>query len=307
MRTTPVAVFAFNRPNHLERLLDSLIRNKSHIKDTPVYLFIDGPRNLSDEKLVNDVSEIAKRKSKSINLEINRSEINMGLSNSIITGINKVLEVHERIIVLEDDLITNSEFLSFCNRALDLYENNLSVGSIQGYSENVRLNENSETYFQRGADCWGWATWKSRWDNVEWDGEKLLKNLKEHKLEKIFDYNGAFPYTGMLARQTRGEVDSWAIRWHASMFLDHKLSLYPVVTLIENTGRDGSGTHGGSTDFRWRTPVDHAPKLGGIEIAESKEARKKLERIYRSRNATYSCYSPKKYYYFLARHLKKAQ
>jgi hypothetical protein len=97
----------------------------------------------------------------------------------------------------------------------------------------------------------------------------------------------------MLERQARGEVDSWAIRWHASMYLLGKLSLYPPHTLVRNNGFDGSGTHVSSRDqenfqnffeFSYQAPA---------KIRESKSARHRLKRFLRKKYGTYSVFHPK--------------
>lgn len=54
---------------------------------------------------------------------------------------------------------------------------------------------------------------------------------------------GSYPYTTMLKDQIAGKNDSWAIRWHASTFLQNKLTLYPARSLVFNIGLDASGTH----------------------------------------------------------------
>lgn len=47
----------------------------------------------------------------------------------------------------------------------------------------------------------------------------------------------------MLTDQILGRNNSWAIRWHASIFLKNMLTLYPKESLILNIGLDNSGTH----------------------------------------------------------------
>jgi hypothetical protein len=51
----------------------------------------------------------------------------------------------------------------------------------------------------------------------------------------------------MLEDQIAGRNDSWAVRWHASCFLDDMLTLYPGRSLVHNIGNDASGTHSGAT------------------------------------------------------------
>jgi hypothetical protein len=298
----PVAIFAFNRPGHLKQLLKSLEANSPIVDISKLFLFIDGARNDAEVPIVNQVLEIATEMTKNKNVEIIQRIENFGLSKSIISGVNKVFETHDRVIVLEDDLFVSPEFLKFCNEGLDMYLDEKSVASIQGYSEDLTLG-NESTFFQRGADCWGWATWKNRWEAVEWDGNKLLATLKNSGLEKMFNYNGSFPYSNMLYRQTAGYVDSWAIRWHASMFLQNRYSLYPTRTLVENLGRDGSGTHPGINKLQPRLVLDRAPVLAQINVEDSKAARRNLEKIYRRKNGIYPLYSPKKYFNYVKRKL----
>ena len=59
----PIVIFAFNRPNHLNNLLDSLRRNKE-AKFSNLIVYIDGWRNDIDKTKVKQVEKILKDKSK---------------------------------------------------------------------------------------------------------------------------------------------------------------------------------------------------------------------------------------------------
>jgi hypothetical protein len=130
-----------------------------------------------------------------------------------------------------------------------------------------------ETFFIRGADCWGWATWKRGWDLFEADGKKLQEQIKVHKIKKSFNYDGVYDLTGMLASQVKGKVDSWAIRWYASAVLADKLTLYPGKSLIVNIGNDSSGTHCGTTEVFSGDVAESPITVGSIAIQENTEAR----------------------------------
>lgn len=97
--------------------------------------------------------------------------------------------------------------------------------------------------FLRGADCWGWATWRRGWKYFNSNGKELHQELENRNLVKSFNYNGASPFFRMLLDQISGKIDSWAIRWHASAFLAGKFTLYPGKSLIHNIGLDSSGTN----------------------------------------------------------------
>ena len=89
----------------------------------------------------------------------------------------------------------------------------------------------------------GWATWKRGWDLFEPDGKLLLKQLREKKLYSDFDLGGSVKNIKMLKKQIAYKNDSWAIRWHATAFVNDKLTLYPGKSLVLNIGADGEGTH----------------------------------------------------------------
>jgi hypothetical protein len=299
MNLAPIAIFAFNRPDALSRLLDSLRKNQE-FNLSRVYIFIDGARSQSEQRAVLEVERIAHNLRTSGGVEVVQQQLNLGLANSLIGGIEKVLQHNQSIIVLEDDLVVSEHFLSFCNSGLALYESNLKVASIQGFTHDINYSKH-DTYFMLGADCWGWATWKNRWQEFEPDGAKLLHNLQTSKREKKFDLDGAYPYTRMLERQVLGLVDSWAIRWHASMFLQNRASLYPSKTLVENYGQDGSGTHIGSRTFIPRQLSAFQPVLEDIPVNETTEVNRNMRKVLRKKYGTYSFYQPMKYFNFLKR------
>ena len=239
----PVAVFAFNRPEHLKNLLDSLGANQ-HADDTPVVIFLDGPRNDYDRDQQVKILKMLEREFPFKSLEIIVSTENRGLANSIRSGVTKMLIANSRVIVLEDDLLVSPSFLGFMNRGLEIYAECLEVASIHGYQYPIKGNL-SEPVFLRGADCWGWATWRDRWALVSFDAHKLISKIMDLNLVEAFNLSGDIDYFGLLQKQAMGEVDSWAICWHASMFLQEKLTLFPPASLVQNTGNDGSGVHSG--------------------------------------------------------------
>jgi hypothetical protein len=275
-----IAVFAFNRPTHLEMCLESL-KNNPEANYCDLTVFIDGPRNNSDEHLVNAVYEIAENATGFQSVNVVKSQSNKGLATSIINGVNKIFENSDEIVVLEDDLIVSPYFLNFMLNSLEKYRKETMVASIHGYIPNLSA-ELDEPFFLRGADCWGWATWRDRWAMTEWNGTKLRDKLKVMNLVNQFNLDGGYNYFGMLERQIRGENDSWAIRWHASMFIQNRLTLYPSKSLVINTGMDGSGRHS-SVSKKYDTQLSNSPiYLADIQISESINAREAFKAFFES-------------------------
>jgi len=239
--SAPIALFVYNRPDHTKRTVEALKKNNLAC-ESDLIIYSDGPKLEKNFDDVNKVRKYIREIDGFRTVSIIQRESNLGLAQSIIDGVTKILAKYGCIIVLEDDLITAPYFLSYMNEALEKFAADDRVISIHGYVYPVKETI-PEAFFLPGADCWGWATWKRGWDYFNPDGEYLLDELRRRKLTKRFDYNGSFPYTKMLKDLLIGKNNSWAIRWYASAFLAGKLTLYPGRSLVHNIGNDNSGTH----------------------------------------------------------------
>ncbi len=270
-RPAPVALFAYRRPWHTQEVLDALLRNPL-AESTDLIVFIDGPIKEDDQRNVQTVAQIARSVTGFRSISVHQSSRNRGLSTSIIRGISSVLEQYDRLIVVEDDIVVSRHFLEFMNDALTEYENDCRVASVHGYCYPVKASL-PELFFLRGADCWGWATWARAWSHFNPSGQELLDALLSTGQLGDFDLGGSAPFSRLLRGQIEGENDSWAIRWHASAFLDNMLTLYPGKSLVRNIGIDGSGTHSGTRDVFASRLSEEAVSFGRIPILESQAAR----------------------------------
>ena len=277
MTPSPVALFVYNRPLHAIRTLDALRRNEL-ADQTELFIFSDGPRDSSQKSSVQEVRELIKAPQGFRRVTVIERETNLGLALSVIAGVTQIVNEYGHVIVMEDDLASSPYLLRFLNEGLRYYEREERVISIHGYMYPVE-EELPETFFLRGADCWGWATWKRGWDLFEADGEELLFKLKRGRLITRFDLEGCYPFSKMLEDQVAGKNDSWAVRWHASAFIAEKLTLYPGRSLIYNIGLDGSGTHCNATGQYGGTLADRPVPVDRIEIMENKDAYESLRRF----------------------------
>jgi len=236
----PIIVFAYKRPAHLNSCLESLESNALALS-SELFIFIDGPKTEAEKNLVRECYEIANKEWKFAKCHVYDSETNLGLAKSIRRGVSNVLSKHSAAIVVEDDLVVHKSFLSFMNDSLKRFELEPSVASVQGFS---MINRHSnECYFLKGADCWGWATWPDRWNSVEWDSPKLFQKIVESQRVAEFNYSNSYNFLKLLEMNAKGQLDSWAIEWQASMFIQNRVSIYPPYNLVQNIGTGSSATH----------------------------------------------------------------
>ncbi len=281
MKVAPIVLFVYNRPVHTRKTVEALLNNRLSA-ESDLIIFSDAPKKAGDE-LVSKVRRYITSIAGFNSIRIIERETNLGLARSIIEGVTLVVNQYGSIIVLEDDLVTSPHFLSYMNQGLEVYRHNDDVISLHGYNYPVVLRIDQDAFFLKGADCWGWATWKRGWDLFEPDGVKLLERLKNENLTYEFDFNNAYPYTKMLEDQIEGKNDSWAIRWYASAFLANTLTLYPSQTLVKNIGLDASGTHTGKDlnyqfgEFAHFKPFD----FRNVELKENEVAKSTIAAFFK--------------------------
>lgn len=276
----PVALFAYKRADHLQRTINSLKKNYLS-ENVELYVFSDGPKKSEDKACVQKVRAYIQNLTGFSKVSVIESPENKGLSKSIISGVSKILETHDRVIVIEDDLELSPYFLTYMNEALNLYQHNPLVASVHGYTLPVKTKL-PDTFFLKGADCWGWGTWQRAWDTFEQDGSVLLNNLNKQSRIREFDLDGLVGNTQMLKDQIAGKNDSWAIRWHASCFLNNMLTLHPGHSLVKNIGLDGSGQHC-VEDLSLDTKLTlEKPNIQQIDARESAQALMAYQQFYKS-------------------------
>jgi hypothetical protein len=256
MAYAPIALFVYKRLAHTKTTIESLLENKE-AADSILYIYSDAAKNEKDAAAVQEVRDYIRTLSGFKELHIITQPQNRGLANSIISGVTQVIEKHGTVIVIEDDLLLSPWFLKYMNDGLASYERNDRVASIHGYTYPLQHTP-PETFFLRGADCWGWATWARAWKVFNPDAAALLAELRSRNLESEFDFSGYAGNIRMLQNQIEGKIDSWAIRWHASAFLANMFTLYPGNSLVQNIGMDGGGTHSDTTTI-FRTTLAETP------------------------------------------------
>ena len=241
--TAPIALFVYNRPAHTRRILEALSRN-SLCRESDLFVFSDGPKSEVERDSVEQVRSITRDIRGFRSVSVVKHEQNRGLAESITTGVTQLCEQFGEVVVLEDDLIVAPRFLEFMNWMLQRYRAEERVMQISGYMYPGVFDVSSDVLYLPMISCWGWATWKRAWAYYDPDMGGYNRLVGDPELRSSFNLNGAYDYLGMLEKQQRGEIDSWGIRWHLSVFLHGGLVVYPAHSLVINEGIDGSGTHG---------------------------------------------------------------
>ena len=281
----PVILFVYNRPDHTIRTLTALEKNKQ-ADQTTLYIYSDAAKN---ENSIDAVAEVRKIIHKPWDFKqvvvVERAE-NWGLAANVIDGVTKVVNEHGRIIVLEDDLETSAFALDYFNQALTHYKDEDQDIEISGYGYPLKdLNKLPETFFFRVANSWGWATWDRAWKHFNPNIDELVSDFTAEQIHQ-FSIEGKENFWKQVQEFKAGKINSWAIRWYASVFKKNGLVLYPRNSMTQNIGNDGSGTHTASESTYQvklaENPVSYFP----AEISENKQAYEAIKYFYAHRKGS---------------------
>lgn len=249
----PVALFAYARPDHLHRTLDSLRANQVPL----IYAFSDGPHTLDKQPSVAEVRKILRAIGWCDVVLVEREE-NWGLGRSILAGVTKVLEKHEAVIVFEDDLICVKGTYQYLCAVLHHYWNEPSVMSVTGWTHPcVTPNDVvDQPYFDGRAECWVWGTWARAWHGMQQDAKTLMKECIAQGID-IYRYGTDLPH--MAEIETRQNI--WAVRWLYLHILHGGLCLRPPHSMVKHIGSDVLATNT-ADESKWsNSPLQACPPL----------------------------------------------
>lgn len=280
MRFSPIVLFTYNRLHHTEQTVKALKEN-FYADKSELFIFSDGPKK-GDEKKVKEVRKFLKSIKGFKNITIVERSENFGLAKNIIDGVTRVINQYGKIIVLEDDIITSPFFLKYMNEALEFYKDNGKVMHISGYIHPINNKGLPDFFFIKPTSCWGWATWKRAWQFFKKDCDHFMK-LFDKKMIYDFNLNNTYDYWSQMVANKKGKIDTWAIFWYASVYINGGLSLHPKFSFTNNIGHDGSGVHCGKDErFFWKKLNTSSNFSFPEKVKEHPEARKRLEEFFKS-------------------------
>jgi len=242
-KLAPIVLFVYNRPEHTKRTVESLLNNTLVSKST-LLIFSDGAKSDEDILAVDAVRNFIKTIKGSNKIEIIEREKNFGLANSVIVGVNEVISLFGKAIVLEDDMISSPYFLKYMNEVLNYFEDDQRIFSVTGYTFPIKIpgNYKHPLYLSPRSSSWGWGTWKNRWEKADWEINDFQSFINDKSRVDSFNLGGD-DLTRMLKNSISRKVDSWSIKWTYTHFLNNAYCVYPVKSRIKNIGADESGVH----------------------------------------------------------------
>lgn len=281
----PVVLFVYNRINKTQKTIVALKENQL-AQESDLFIYSDGPKSEVDIPHVRELRDFLKSISGFKSVTIIESEKNLGLEQSIVAGITKIIDKCGKVIVLEDDIVTSKYFLQYMNDSLSLYQNEDKVMSISGYMY-PHKNKLPDTFFYNVPLCWGWSTWKRAWDKYNDSSDFHIDYLTKNKLWSDFNKVGGKYLERQLRNNKKGIINTWFIYWHASVFYENGFCLFPNTSLVDNIGFDNTGEHSNRTN-KFYSPIAQNPVIViKQKLIENQEARKIIKHFYLFKRNSY--------------------
>ena len=226
----PIIIFAYKRVKHLKKTIEALKMN-SLASSSSLIVYSDGPRSSKDKIEVAEVRRYLDGVDGFKEVIVIKHPWNLGVEQNNYNGITETFRKYGKGIFLDDDIVVSPFFLSFMNKALDLYETEERVGAICAY----RLPNNKnlpDSFFFKGFSSWGWAGWERSWRNFQYDTQNLLNWFQDEGKDSV-----------LLKKQEKEFRFTWDVLWSASLIYSDQYVLYPGKALVQNIGHDGTGEH----------------------------------------------------------------
>ena len=239
--TTAIVIFGYCRFDKLRKVYEILVQ-QNELKNLPIRLFIDGLKEDDDGILSERYSFLKSLESLNIkNHSCVIRERNLGLKSNITEGVTQVLNEFDSAIILEDDVLPENGFLDWMLESLENYKEVQEIFTVCSYLPDGLVS--SRDFLLPYFSCWGWATWKDRWDKVIWDTQIFFE-----KRSPYFYFKNTLGYSYLnlgkqLEDNAKGNRETWAIFVHSTAIYKGLVSLYPRISLTTNIGLDGTGTN----------------------------------------------------------------
>jgi acetyltransferase-like isoleucine patch superfamily enzyme len=242
----PIVLFVFNRPEHTKHTVEALVKNEL-AKESELIIYSDAPKNGQSNEKIEEVRAYIKTITGFKKVTIFERTENWGLADSIIDGVTNIVNKYEKIIVLEDDIVTSPSFLKFMNDCLEYYKKEDKVWHISGWNYPIKNKHINDVFLWRGMNCWGWATWANRWKYFEKAPIKLIKDFSAKEIRE-FNLDGYQNFWSQVTDNFKSNSNTWAVFWYATIFKAKGLCLNPSKSYVSNIGVDGTGLNSGSVD-----------------------------------------------------------
>ncbi len=243
MRSTPLLILAYNRPDKMRDLIDSL----RPLAPGKLMIAVDGPKpgRADDAERVAAVHREIEKIGWTDDVSTRLRETNLGLRAAVADAVSWAVDEHGQAVIIEDDVLPGAHFLPYAEHMLDAFRDDTSVEHVSGYNvvppQRLRTSA-AGSRLSIYPESFAWATWARAWEGydptLEW-----ARNASVADLAAITGSRTAgLRWKQIFADAAAERISTWAYRWIASMWSRGAMTIAPNSNLVTYAGYD-EGTH----------------------------------------------------------------
>lgn len=240
--TPPILLVIFNRPDTTAKVFASI----RQAKPPKLYIASDGPRPSSDADItaVLKSRQIAQAVDWHCEVETLFRKKNLGCAQAVKTAIDWFFSKEDFGIILEDDTVPTSQFYPFCQELLLKYADDTRIAMIAGTNHLGYKPKYASYVFSRNKACWGWATWRRAWKNMDFEMKWRTSAFRENIIKNMGLSDASYRHwTHALGCIDKGQVSAWDWPWYFSIAAQSQLTIFPAANLVANIGFGENATH----------------------------------------------------------------
>jgi hypothetical protein len=275
----PVLILAFLRKNQLEKIIRIAYSQQIH----KIYISIDGPRTVEDEKIQEEIIEMINSLRKELPVQIIARHLNenYGAGAAVISGIDWFFDQEKKGIIFEDDLTPEPGFFSATKNFLD--RNDIESKILMFSGTNFFETKLEEVQLLRYPVVWGWGTTQEKWRLMRGLIFSPVEELSLNKLGSEYFYWKIGKKRALL-----GRTKVWDVPLAGAMFNGDFYCAIAPTNMIKNIGHDGFASN--TQKERWPLNLPTEDRSLDFEtISITNENQERLEREMRKKVFDFSC------------------
>lgn len=240
----PVYMNFFNRPETFKEVFAAVKEARPY----KLFLACDGPRtNRQDDiEKIKECQKIASDIDWNCEIYQNYSMENLRCGMRMYSGISWAFKYVDRLIILEDDCVPSQDFFVFCEELLEKYKSDDRIHMINAMNHLGIYNNTPNSYFFGPGCCWGWATWKRAWNNMDFNMSFLQDEYSMKCVERKYPFYKEAIKIGVERTnilKSGGKLSAWTYQSGMASALESQMAIVPRVNLITNIGLTTESEH----------------------------------------------------------------
>lgn len=254
MVDTPVLFITFVRPDYARQTWDGI----KAAKPKTLYFYSNKGRTDKEGEVVRNEEIRAYIKEVDWECDLHtwfRDEC-VNVYDSLRGAIDWLFENEEQGIVLEEDCVPTLGFFSYADQLIAKFKNDRRIWFISG-DNFINYNPGGYDYiFSHHSQIYGWASWRDRWNSIDWNLTTLDLFLSDGYVNYLFPFAKLARDRISIMKRAKNwllQTQCWDGIFYANMLMNNAMSIYPRENLITNIGVSGEHKKGRKPTI-WNTP-----------------------------------------------------